>query len=883
MAFPFIASWRSIRASSGATARLQVPLLLLCSAVAMTANGGKPTEELLADSYVFDSSLFRGGPLSQATLSRFNKVNAVAPGTYKVDVFINNRFVDRADVQFVSVADGQVQPCLTPALLENAGVEATNIAGERPQQDANASCLPLGQTLKGSSSQLDMARLRLDLSVPQSLMKRVPRGYVNPSDLDAGNAIGFVNYIGNYYHVSYTGDYAGSQDSAYLSLNGGLNLGMWQYRQQSNLTYDRDYGSHWHNIRSYVQRPLPSMDSQLSLGQTYTTGRFFSGLSYTGINLSSDDRMLPDSMRGYAPTVRGVARTNARVSIRQNGQEIYQTTVAPGPFEITDLYPTSYNGDLDVEVTEADGSVSRFSVPFSAVPESLRPGVSRYSVSLGRTRDVGEDSLFSDLTYQRGLSNTITTNSGVRIADGYQALMLGSVYASSLGAFGLDLTYSRADLPDTGYLDGWMAHLSYSRTFQPTNTTLSIAGYRYSTSGYRDLGDVLGVRDAARDGYTWQSSTYQQQSRFEVSVNQSLGRYGNLFLSGSTQNYRDGRDRDTQLQLGYGNAFSNGVSLNLSVARQRIGGYDSRVPGGYDQNDPSNPGFGYNGSSPGSIDTITTLSVSLPLGNTANPRTPTLSSSYSHSSSGGSQYQSTVSGMADQDQTLSYSMGVTRDQEQRQTVWNGNLQKRLPTTSLGLSASRGEDYWQAAGNAQGALAVHSGGVTFGPYLGDTFALVEAKGATGAKVLNSQSTTIDGNGYALVPAITPYRYNSVALDPEGMEGKAELEDGEQRVAPYAGAAVKVTFKTRTGNALLIRTHQADGQNVPLGAEAYDESGSVIGMVGQGGQVYVRSDKPKGRLTLRWGDDASERCELPYDTAGKDLEQVLIKLEATCTRE
>lgn len=883
MAFPFTSSRRATEQPAGIAARLQLPLLLLCSAVAMAANGDKSPQELLADNYVFDSSLFRGGPLSQATLSRFNRINAVAPGNYKVDLFINNRFVDRTDVRFVSVADGQVQPCLTPAQLQSAGVEADSIAGETAPPEGDAACRPLDQLLKGSSSQLDMARLRLDLSVPQSLMKRVPRGYVNPADLDAGSAIGFVNYIGNYYHVSYTGDYAGSQDSAYLSLNGGVNLGMWQYRQQSNLTYDRDFGTHWSNIRSYVQRPLPSMDSQLSLGQTYTTGRFFSGLAYTGLNLSSDERMLPDSMRGYAPTVRGVARTNARVSIRQNGQEIYQTTVAPGPFEISDLYPTSYNGDLEVEVTEADGSTSRFSVPFSAVPESLRPGISRYGLALGRTRDIGDDSLFGDLTYQRGLSNTITANSGMRVADGYQALMLGGVYASSLGAFGLDLTYSRADLPDIGYLDGWMAHLSYSRTFQPTSTTLSIAGYRYSTSGYRDLGDVLGVREAARDGYTWQSTTYQQQSRIEVSVNQSLGRYGNLFLSGSTQNYRDGRDRDTQLQLGYGNAFSNGVSVNLSVARQRIGGYDSRVPGGYDQNDPSYPGFGYNGSISGDVDTITTLSVSLPLGSQANTRTPTLSNSYSHSTSGGSQYQSTVSGMADQDQTLSYSLGVTRDQEMRQTVWNGNLQKRLPSTSLGLSTSRGDDYWQAAGNAQGALAIHSGGVTFGPYLGDTFALVEAKGATGAKVLNAQGTTIDGNGYALVPAVTPYRYNSVALDPQGMQGKAELEDGEQRVAPYAGAAVKVRFKTRTGNALLIRTRLANGQAVPPGAEAYDESGSVIGMVGQGSQVYVRSDKPRGRLSLRWGEDSDERCSLPYDTTGKDLEQVLIRLEATCTPE
>lgn len=859
-----------------------VPLLLLSTSIALAERGGPPEEAWQMDHYIFDSNLFRGGPLSESLLSRFNQANAVAPGVYKVDLFINGRIVERADVAFVEVADGRVQPCLSRAQLEKAGVKAASI--DSPSEAGEeAACLLPDQVLKGSTSQLDMANLRLDLSVPHSLMQQTPRGQVSPEDLDPGHSIGFVNYIGNYYHVSQSSGQATNQDSAYLALNGGVNLGMWQYRQQSNLTYNRGLGSHWTNIRSHVQRPITALDSQLSLGQTFTTGRFFSGLSYTGLNLSTDERMQPDSMRGYAPTVRGVARSNARVSIRQNGQEIYQTTVAPGPFEISDLYPTSYNGDLEVSVTEADGSVSLFSVPFSAVPESLRPGTSRYSLSLGRTRDIGQDSPFADLTYQRGLSNTLTANSGLRVADGYQALVLGGVHGSRLGAFGADLTYSRADLPDTGYLDGWMAHLAYSRTFQPTQTNVSIAGYRYSTSGYRDLGDVLGVRDSVRTGGRWQSSTYQQRARVEVSVNQSLGRYGSLFLSGSTQNYRDGRDRDTQLQLGYGNAFRNGVSVNLSVARQRIGGHDAQVPAGYLQNDPANPGYGYLGASSGSVETFTTLSLSMPLGPAASARAPTLSTSYSHSSQGGSQYQSDISGMADQEQTLSYNLGATRDQEQRQTVWNGSLQKYLPNTRLGLSASRSRDYWQAAGNASGAVAVHSQGLTFGHYLGDTFALIEAKGARGARVLNAQGTTIDRYGYALVPAVTPYRYNMVALDPEGIDSKAELVDGERRVAPYAGAAVKVTFQTRTGNALLIRTRLADGQAIPLGTEARDDNDSLVGMVGQGGQLYLRSDKPKGDLLLLWGDGANERCRLPYDTTGHDLAQHLIRLEAVCVRE
>jgi hypothetical protein len=43
--------------------------------------------------------------------------------------------------------------------------------------------------------------------------------------------------------------------------------------------------------------------------------------------------MLPESMRGFAPIIRGIARTNATVTVKQNGYTVYQTYVAPGSFK----------------------------------------------------------------------------------------------------------------------------------------------------------------------------------------------------------------------------------------------------------------------------------------------------------------------------------------------------------------------------------------------------------------------------------------------------------------------------------------------------------------------------------------------------------------------
>lgn len=50
---------------------------------------------------------------------------------------------------------------------------------------------------------------------------------------------------------------------------------------------------------------------------------------YRGIKLASDESMLPQSQRGFAPVVRGIAQSNAMVTIRQNNSVIYQTSVPP--------------------------------------------------------------------------------------------------------------------------------------------------------------------------------------------------------------------------------------------------------------------------------------------------------------------------------------------------------------------------------------------------------------------------------------------------------------------------------------------------------------------------------------------------------------------------
>jgi len=799
----------------------------------------------------FDPGLLRGSGLNAEMVQRFNRPNALLPGVYSMELHVNGTFSTRMDIRFAEHAQGGIRPCLDRALWLRIGVAEAHV------QETEGDCPALSDQVAGSSFELDSARLRLSLSVPQILMRRAPRTAVNVDELDPGDSVLFVNYMGNGWHAERDGRiWAKHVDTGYLSLNGGINFGLWQYRQQGSLSLGNRSTPHWHNLGSHLQRPLPRLmgGSQLTLGQLYSSGHFFSGLAYHGLNLASDERLLSHQQRGFAPVVRGVAGSNAKVTIRQKGREIYQTTVAPGAFVIDDLAPTHSEGDLEVTVEEADGTVNTFKVPFAALPESLRPGHWRYHLALGRTRGHVDNSGFADLNYRQGVSNRISAGGGVRVALGYQALATDLVYLSRAGALGLTLGHSRARLPGPAAHAGWRAGASYSRTFAPTDTHLAIAAYRYSTSGYRDLGDVLGERFARRNGGQWQSSSYQQRARLDLSLSQSLGEYGDLFISGSMQNWHHSHQHERQWQLGYNTLLAGRVNLNLSLMRQ----YTARRP-----LEPALPG-----RTPAyQRETAMSLSLSMPLdGNT-------FSSGYSHSQGGGDQYDADLSGTVDR---TSYHLGVSHA---REDVWHASLQQRHANANLGINASLGPHHWQMAGNIQGALAVHRGGVTFGPWLGDTFALVEARGAKGARVGGTGQAQIDHNGYALVPALIPYRDNRVFLDPQDATGAIELDNAEQHSAPYPGAAVKLTFRARFGQALLIHVNAPGGRALPPGTEALDADGRSVGMLGQGNWLYLRSETARGEVQLRWGEGEQARCRLAYDS-GDAPETPLLRLQATC---
>lgn len=209
-----------------------------------------------ADDYEFDPSLLLGIK-NNININQLHDSNYVEPGDYDVDIYINNRFIERKTVSFQLNDKGKVTPCFTQKQIEEMGL----LLDIEPNQDNNQ-CLILSQFNKNIVDSYDASNFRITITVPQILLKRKPQGYVNEDDLDAGNTMLFSNYSGNYYKNKSNGQ---TSDYGFGSINMGVNLGTWQFRQQASYSYNSSKSgsnSEFNWIRTYLQKPLLTLKSR---------------------------------------------------------------------------------------------------------------------------------------------------------------------------------------------------------------------------------------------------------------------------------------------------------------------------------------------------------------------------------------------------------------------------------------------------------------------------------------------------------------------------------------------------------------------------------------------------------------------------------------------
>ncbi|NIG42384.1 fimbrial biogenesis outer membrane usher protein [Enterobacter sp. Acro-832] len=776
-----------------------------------------------------------------------------AEGEYYVDIFVNDSYVDTSSIAFKQIrlnGKTELSPCLTVEMLKRYGVRTDSFSN---LETAQSSCVDLREIPEATAA-LDFKAQALKISVPQASLVSAVRGYVAPDKWDDGLTAAIINYSVTSSHT-YTENEDGGA-SQYLSLRPGVNLGAWRLRNYSNYVRDTHGAGRWDSAYTYAQRGISSVKGQLTLGDSSTPGEIFDSVSIRGVQLASDDEMLPESLRGYAPVVRGIARgDNAEVTIRQNGFVIYQAFMPAGPFEIKDLYPTGGSGDLSVTIKESDGSEQYQIVPFASLPILQRAGNLRYAFSVGHYRSYensAEDAPVWQSTLIYGLPAGFTLYGGVQVASNYRSSSLGvGKNLGNLGAFSTDITHS-ANSRNAGKVSkGQSVRARYSKSMATTGTNIAIAGYRYSTSDFYTLNDAFELRNDSNDFY------YQERrrNRAELTLTQNLGNSaGYLSASIVRQDYWGNNRKTDSWSVGYSNSFKGvGYSLNYSLNKD------------------------VNNSRQQTSDRIFAFTLSMPL--SLFSKTTYAGYSFSNNRTGGTNQNVSLSGTALEGDSLSWSVA-----EGYGSKGQGNTGYSRANYKGTYGELNGAYSYSAQGKilnygAQGTLLIHEDGITAGQSGGETLALIKVPGATGLRVNNQQGVKTDSRGYALVPFVSPFRNNELALSTESMPDDVDVEVTSRNVVPTRGAVVRATFSAKVGQRALVTLKRPDGKFVPFGATvSYGSESDEAAIVGDQGQVYLSGLTNINTLYVKWGNELSRQCAAKFELP--DIKKSLIDIAAVC---
>ncbi|MEB0046567.1 MULTISPECIES: outer membrane usher protein [unclassified Pseudomonas] len=776
-------------------------------------------------------------------LSRFARSGFILPGSYSMVVQINTQVISEQSVAFYAPDNDPKgsQACLSPDLVEQLGLKTSDAA--KLKWWKGGQCLDI-QGLPGMEVSADLATSTLNISLPQAYLEYSAINWDPPSRWDEGVPGLLIDY--NMTAQSSYRKNDGTRND--LSGNGtvGANAGAWRLRAdwQGRVEKDRNGASVDQKLawsRYYAYRAIPALKARLAVGEDYLYSDLFDSFRFTGAGLKSDESQLPPNLRGYAPEVAGVAKTNAKVVISQQGRVLYETLVAAGPFRIQDLND-AVSGTLDVRVEEQDGSVHKFQINTAGVPYLTRPGQVRYKLAAGRPSNLQYGSggdFFGTGEFSWGISNGWSLLGGGITDNNYRALSVGvGRDLLAFGAISVDVTQSRASVWNET-LSGKSYRLQYSKKFEQYDSQVTFAGYRFSERNFLSMSEYLDARYYGMNGELGGRGVYDEhgdylehwrpiggsKALYTVTVNKQFRDLGaTVYASYNKQTYWT-RSATQRWNLSASRYFSVGTikNMNMSLNAYRTHEYLYKD----------------NGMS---------LTVSLPLG-----RTGTLSLD-ANRAAGDNSFSTRYNDRLDE--RNSYQLSASDNSA------GGYLSHIGDRADIDLSAST-----QQGSNRTLGASVRGGG-TLTPYgaalhrtnsTGGTRLMVDTGGVPDVPVRGyGNSTRSNTFGKAVIADVNSYQRTAASVDLERLPSNVEATQSVTQLTLTEGAIGYRLLEVISGSKAMAVLRLLDGSTPPFGATVRNMKQQDTGIVNDGGSVYLSGIQAGEQMRVSWG--GAERCVL-----------------------
>lgn len=778
------------------------------------------SNNLYAEEY-FDPGLLHAvnGTASNADKEILTVGNQPA-GNYRVDIIVNGKKALATSVRFELDKHQDLYPCLSFQLYKRIGLDMSKLAKGAVDSAVSGKCTAPEEQMPGITTDFDFSKMALTISAPQTMLLEDAKDTVPVEEWDEG-ITGFLTQ----YQLSgqtYTKNSTGQSNSVYANLTNGLNLKAWRLRNNSTLSQEDGF----HNISNYIERALPAVKGELTIGDASTNADVFDAVLLRGVQINSDEDMRPDQLTGFAPVVRGIAKSNAQVTIRDNGYVIYQRTVPPGPFLITDLAAVSLGGKLEVTVKEADGSETHNTIAYSSLPQLLRMGQMKYGLAIGKYQpaqsDKHKDKDLLQTSLSWGLPMDTTIYGGSQYNNEFRSFALGTgINLHQVGALAFDMTRNHHPSVDkmSESAEGSMLRMTYSNDIAATDTQIQLDSRHYRK-------DYLSFNDWMNS--TSNDSSSRNEKEYNLTINQTVNE-GNSFYAAINRAENFGHDVSRMWQLGWsGSVYS--FPLSLTYSRTRSEGAEH-------------------------WDNQLSLSLSIPLSDTvARSWSPTLNYTANSALEGDLSNSIGVTAQGGENQELGFNSQFNYASQHGQSdISSANIGANYRGETGELDVNYNVDHDQyLSWNASGSMLAHQGGVTLGRYSDGALVLVSIPNAPDVPINNGQGAKTDSEGYALIGDIRPYHVNSVNIDTEKAAKEIDFESTTTDLVPTKDAFVLAQFRAVAGRKVVATINYHDSKP-PFGARVYIENRSDAFYVSEQGQVYINDAPEDGEITVKWGED------------------------------
>lgn len=732
------------------------------------------------------------------------------PGLQTVGISINAGVRRNVPVSFNS----EGAPCFDAITLSQLGLKAG-------LQDESHACLELATLFPGSRIELRPGSMQVDLTVPQEAFAKTTN-----DDLQRGGSAVLLNY--DLFAQQFQSRTA-TRGSFSARVEGGVNVANWALRSRGDYSHRGDVRQYIQQ-ETYAQRPLEGLSALLQVGELSAMSDGFGGVPIWGAQVFSDSAQV--GTQALAVPIQGIADTHATVEIRQRGNVVYRTIVAPGPYSIENVGDVRRGTDIEVVVIEEDGRQTRSIVPAPMTPVDA-PQPATFHFGMGRYRERSGQGLAGDAPwlaygdYGFDAFGTARITSSFLLANGYQGI-------------GTQASFSVGDAAWLG-VGGRLSHAAdhgIGTELQAQGNAQLGAGFSGGVSWqmrdgrFSSLEDTLSFLDADHSPQPFQQS-------FSSSLSWSSLRWG-AFSYGLSHSRNNG---ESALNHSFSAARRFGkVSTNLTLQKAQDKGYSAF------------------------------LNVQVPLGsNSISARAYRYENG---SQSVGASYQGKLG------RDRSYQMDVSRSDTTQRIGGSVRAQTAYGAFGAGVTQTDG-DTRTAYATASGGLAVVRGGgfAMSNSRISDTFAIVKIPTVAGIRMSGSSSARTSWLGTALLPSVTPYRTSRVQLDGRTLPLNYRFGTTTLDLKLARGAVSTHVIPATEIRQLMLSVTTANGDPARLGSALYDAEGEFIGTVVGDGNVILDNEQIGQPVYLEQG---GTRCEIRYAAPTHfDAERPYEEADGLCT--